>query len=83
MLVKGIVKSLPFNPRNIEELLESMCQEASRFLTPFGDDFEEMPMGTRLTAGECIRRLSVDLLPVRCRVHLAAVGVEEAAGHRV
>ena len=44
-------------PRSIEALVESLCQENSRFLTPFGNDFEKVPLGTRLNGGECFRRL--------------------------
>ena len=44
-------------PRNMEALVASLCQEESRFLVPFGEDFERVPLGTRLSGGECYRRL--------------------------
>ena len=44
-------------PRNMEAFVESLCQVESRFLVPFGEDFETAPLGTRISAGECYRRL--------------------------
>ena len=48
---------LATTPRNMEAFVASLCQEESRYLVPFGEDFETMPLGTRLSAGECYRRL--------------------------
>ena len=56
-------------PRSIEALVESLCQENSRFLTPFGNDFEKVPLGTRLNAGECFRRM----LSLQCDVEYTSL----------
>ena len=32
-------------PRNMEALVESLCQEESRFVSPFGDDLVAVPHG--------------------------------------
>ena len=37
--------------------MESLRQENSRFLSPFGEDLEREPLGTRLNGGERFRRL--------------------------
>ena len=44
-------------PRTINDLVESLCQESSGVLVPFGEDLENVPLGTRLDGGECFRRL--------------------------
>ena len=44
-------------PRNTQAFVESLCQEESRCLSPFGEDLETAPLGTRLSGGECYRRL--------------------------
>ena len=44
-------------PRNMEAFVESLCQEESRCLSPFGAGLETVPLGTRLSGGECYRRL--------------------------
>ena len=44
-------------PRSMEAFVESLCQEESRCLRPFGADLETVPLGTRLSGGECYRRL--------------------------
>ena len=48
---------LQMTPRSIENLVESLCTKKSCFLAPFGEDFELVPLATRLTGGECVRRL--------------------------
>ena len=44
-------------PLSVEALVQSLCQEESRFLSPFGEDLETVPLGTQLSGGECYRRL--------------------------
>jgi len=48
---------LTTTPRNMKELLESLCQKTSQRLTPFGEDLHTMPLGARLSSSECFRRL--------------------------
>ena len=44
-------------PRTIKDLVESLCEENSQFLVPFGEDLGNAPLETRLDGGECFRRL--------------------------
>ena len=58
MLAQGeTVWRLEVTPRSTEGLVESLCNETSRFLAPFGEDLETLSLGTRLSGGECFRRL--------------------------
>ena len=44
-------------PRTIKDLLESLCQENSSVLVPFGEDLGNAQLETRLDGGECFCRL--------------------------
>ena len=43
--------------RNMENLVQPLCENTSRVLSPFGKDPERKPLGTRLSGGEWFRRL--------------------------
>ena len=67
-------------PRSMEAFVESLCQEESRCLRPFGADLETVPLGTRLSGGECYRRLVCFRFDVEYET--LPLGGEEAPGVR-
>ena len=48
---------LEVTPRTLVDLVASLCDERSRFVTPLGEDLVSASLGTKLSGSECYRRM--------------------------